>query len=198
MFNDNLLPQAFQSLTTQSKEQATLFQNSQETANVLFKQLQGTKVLDEASGEQLPMLSPLQVQQISKKLNSREDQSKARMNATLRQIDQSRHGLTKFMQSSALIQQQTQKDLIDFTQIEDAVIRKYAAKVNAKVQSLTQIQSLLEGEISEAVIQEVNRIKEVFNRELDASGVLERQGVHAISNINGEDQSYRLAEETMF
>ena len=77
-------------------------------------------------------------------------------------------------------------------------MRKYAAKVNAKVQSLTQIQSLLEGEISEAVIQEVNRIKEVFNRELDASGVLERQGVHAISNINGEDQSYRLAEETMF
>ena len=72
------------------------------------------------------------------------------------------------------------------------------AKATDKVQSLTQRQSLLEGEISEAIIQEVNRIKDVYNRELDSSGILERQGVHVISSAHGEDQSHQLSEETMF
>jgi len=51
------MPSAVCSLETQMCEQATLKTNSFETARVLFKQLQGTRVLDEITGEQLPMLS---------------------------------------------------------------------------------------------------------------------------------------------
>ena len=58
-YDERMIPQGLKKLVAFAQEQNKLFSNSQETARALFAKLQGTKVLDSTSGEQLPMLSKL-------------------------------------------------------------------------------------------------------------------------------------------
>ena len=82
---------------------------------------------------------------------------------------------------------------MDYGRLEDAFNNRYRAKVAEKVQCLSQIISLLEGENSEQSLREVDKRKEKFNSELDASFSSERQGANVLA---GETQE--LAEETIF
>ena len=124
------------------------------------------------------MLNKQQIEQIAKKLQNREQQSRARTEATISQINKSKDGLTNYIKTCEAQQFEAQKELVDIEKLEQVFTNKYAEKVRQRVDSLMKLQSLIEGEIDENVIKQVNLIKQVNNEEIDASALLETQGIH--------------------
>ena len=124
------------------------------------------------------MLNKQQIEQIAKKLQNREQQSRARTEATISQINKSKDGLTNYIKTCEAQQFEAQKELVDIEKLEQVFTNKYAEKVRQRVDSLMKLQSLIEGEIDENVIKQVNLIKQVNNEEIDASALLETQGVN--------------------
>ena len=66
--------------------------------------------------------------------------------------------------------QEAKKKMVNYEQLEQKLNLNYRSKVEKRVNILTQCQGLLEGQVGESTINEVNRIKNEYNAELDDSG----------------------------
>jgi hypothetical protein len=71
-----------------------MFASSQKTARDLFKHLKGAKAKDNETGEEIPLISIAQSEQIRNKLKTRQQQNEARIASIQMQINKSKDSLS--------------------------------------------------------------------------------------------------------